>query len=177
MVSFHLPQAAETFVRGLFMNQQVEIADKKSRCVFTIVQVESIPTGLTQDERQEVILQPLSAMVCGQINENGHYDFLSPEHPEFVPQLMYNWKEKYKTLNEPAEVDVAFNDASMEVLLYRNPPKSRLITVKADTPSETKIRGFVNFELKVRGQRDALELLMDSGAGIYNSLGMGYLSF
>src|SRR5690606_18666101 len=27
IVSFHLPLAAETFVRGLFMNQEIEIAD------------------------------------------------------------------------------------------------------------------------------------------------------
>lgn len=171
VISFHLPRAAETFIMGLFMNQEIEIADKKSRARFRINQVESVPTGITEAPLQEVILRPLSPVVCGQKNEKGYYDFLSPQDPAFVPQLMYNWQSKYKTVHEDAEE--AFAEAAMEVLLYENPPKSRLITIKADTPEETRIRGFLNFRLSVKGRRDSMGLLMDAGVGLYNSVGMG----
>src|SRR5581483_7271554 len=53
-VSFHLPKAAETFIKGLFMNQQIEIADKRSKAVFTVAQVEALPVSLKQDEIQEL---------------------------------------------------------------------------------------------------------------------------
>ena len=170
-VSFHLPQAAETFIKGLFLNQEIEIADRKSRAKFRINQVESIPLGLSGDAVQEIILQPLSPIVSSKPNEKGNSDYLPPEHPDFIPQLMFNWQSKYKTLYN--DVEVAFADADMEVLFYKNPPKARLITIKADTPEETKIKGYVNFQLKVRGKLEALELLINAGAGVYNSQGMG----
>ena len=172
-VCFHLPQAAEKFIRGLFMNQQMEIADRKSKAAFTIAQIEALPVMLPQNDRQEMILQPLSPVVSGKKDGTGNYTFLAPEHPEFVQQLMHNWQEKYKTVYGTDGADAAFAHAGMEVIFYHNPPKSRLITIKSDTDAETKIRGFTNFRLKVWGSWKALELLLNAGTGIYNSLGMG----
>ncbi|MGH2644758.1 MAG: CRISPR-associated endoribonuclease Cas6, partial [Chitinophagaceae bacterium] len=170
-VSFHLPQAAEVFIKGLFLNQEVEIADRKSRVRFRINQVESLPLGLTKESPQEIVLRPLSPIISSKPNERGMYDYIAPEHPDFIPQLMYNWQSKCKTLYEDS--DTAFAEAGMEVLCYKNPPKSRLLTIKADTPEETKIKGYMNFQLKVKGRLEALELLMNSGVGVYNSQGCG----
>ncbi len=175
-VSFHLPQAAETFIRGLFMNQELEIADRHHRVVFSIDQVTSVPAlpGIHADTTmQEVLLQPMSPVVCGVKNEKGHYTFLSPEEPGFIPQLLYNWKEKYTALHGAEAADTTFTSIGMETVLFPRPPKSRLVTIKAGTPAETKIRGFTNFRLKVRGTGAALELLVNAGVGVYNSLGMG----
>ncbi len=173
LISFHLPQTAETFIKGLFISQEIEIGDKKSRAKFRINRVESLPSGLTEEPFQEIVLRPISPLVCGQKKENGNYQFLSPDHPEFVTQLIYNWKEKYKTVYGTENADAVFSNAGMEAIFYKNPPKSRLITIKAGTSAETKIRGFVNFRLKVWGKQEALELLLNAGAGVYNSLGMG----
>lgn len=172
-VCFHLPRAAEKFIRGLFMNQQMEIADRQSKAAFTIAQIEALPAMLPQNDWQETVLQPRSPVVSGKKDGTGNYAFLSPEHPQFVQQLMYNWREKYKTVYGADEADAAFAQAGMEVIFYHNPPKSRLIIIKAGTDAQTKIRGFTNFRLKVQGSRAALELLLNAGAGIYNSLGMG----
>lgn len=171
IVSFHLPQAAETFIKGLFMNQEMEIADSKSRARFKISQVESIPNGLSKEPLQEVVLQPLSPVISSKPNAKGHYDYLTPEHPDFVPQLLFNWRSKYQMLYD--NVDEAFADADMKVLFYKNLPKSRLINIKAGTPEETRIKGYVNFQLKVKGRVEVLELLINSGVGAYNSQGMG----
>jgi len=176
VVSFHLPQAAESFIKGLFMNQELEIADRQNRVVFSITQVTAQPAlaGISQSGNiQELLLQPLSPVVCGVKNEQGNYSFLSPEHPDFVRQLLYNWQEKYKALYGIEETERAFAGVAMEVVFFRQPPRSRLVTIKAETPAETKIRGFTNFRLKVRGSNAALELLVNAGAGIYSSLGMG----
>lgn len=173
VVCFHLPQAAETFIRGLFMQQEVEIADRKSRARFTITQVEAIPSPLTNEPVQEIVIRPISPTVCGVKNERSHYDFLSPEQPEFEHQLLYNWKEKYKTVYGEEQTEADFSSAAMEVIFYSNPPKSRLITIKADTAAETKIKGWNNFRLRVSGKKEALELLLNSGMGLYNAQGMG----
>lgn len=173
LISFHLPKAAETFIKGLFVQQQMVIADSKSRVSFTVSQVEALNNELNLDAIQELIIKPNSPIVCGIKNQRGHYDFLPPEHPGFVPQLLHNWKEKYKTVFDPAIAEEVFAGVKVALMLYEQPPKSRLVTIKAGTPAETKIRGFMNFRLKLKGQRDALELLLNAGVGAYNSMGMG----
>jgi len=175
VVSFHLPNAAEHFIKGLFQDQQIEIGDQKSRVNFTVDQVSALPLPFAGAGTEEVILQPISPVVAGNKNEKGEYTFLSPEHPDFISRLNYNWKEKYATIYGAAEAEKVFDGVQLSVLFYNNPPKSRLVTIKAFSPAETKIRGFVNFRLRARANTAAMELLLNTGAGIYNSLGMGCL--
>ncbi|WP_212003206.1 CRISPR-associated endoribonuclease Cas6 [Chitinophaga sp. HK235] len=175
ILSFHLPQAASTFIKGLFMNQQVEIADFKSKAAFTISSVEILPPLFAENgaHSQEVTLEPISPIVCGQKSANGHYNFLSPEHEAFCDLILFNWQEKHRTLYGEEATKAVFEDAKISVQLMSNPPKSRLTTIKAGTPGETKIRGYMNFLLKAKANADALSLLINSGVGIYNSLCMG----
>nr|WP_295864769.1 CRISPR-associated endoribonuclease Cas6 [uncultured Chitinophaga sp.] len=178
MISFHLPPAAESFIQGLFQGETIEIADRRSQAAFTITEVLPTPTPLEDipdTAITEVMLQPFSPLVCGTKNDRGYYDFLSPQHPDFVKQLVHTWREKFITMYGEEEVDTVFDPVSVEVVMMERPPKSRLVTIKADTPQETKIRGYTNFRLKVKGVGQALKLLADAGAGVYNSAGMGSL--
>src|SRR5690554_5850875 len=45
-IAFHLPEAMENFVKGLFQNEQIDIADKKSKGSFKVKSVESLPNPL-----------------------------------------------------------------------------------------------------------------------------------
>lgn len=178
VVSFYLPKAAESFIKGLFMHQQIEIADARSRAVFIISQVEALPTlpaTVNEVGLSQIVVKPISPIVCGLKNERGNYDYLAPTHPQYTQQLLYNWKEKFETLYGQAETEKAFLGAGIEVVLNPQPPKSRLVTIKAGTAEETKIKGYNNFELRVVGTKNALEVLMGSGAGGNNSIGMGCL--
>jgi CRISPR-associated endoribonuclease Cas6 len=178
VVSFYLPKAAENFIKGLFLHQQIEIADNHSRAVFIISQVEALatlPATVKEVGLSQIMVKPISPIVCGLKNQRGNYDYLAPTHPQYTQQLLYNWKEKFETLYEQAETEKAFLGASIEVVLNNQPPKSRLVTIKAGTPEETKIKGYNNFGLRVIGTKGTLEMLMGSGAGVYNSLGMGCL--
>lgn len=177
-VSFHLPQAAETFIKGLFLQQEITIADRKSKTIFTVSQVEALPVlqpNINEVGLSEILIKPSSPIVCGKKNEKGNYDFLSPEHPDYTSLLISNWKEKYTAVYGAEKAEVTFLASGIEVILNTRKPKSRLITIKAGTAEETKIRGFMGFELKIRGTKLALELAMNAGLGIYNSLGMGSL--
>lgn len=177
MVSFHIPQAMESFIKGLFQSEQIEIADKKSKARFSVKSVESLPNILQQHKENEIVnvlLTPLSPVVSGLQNEKGNYDFLAPDDPRFTENLIFNWRSKISACYSE---DVAASALLLiEVVPMRNPPKSRLITIKADTEQETKIRGWMNFELKVSAERRFLELLMNAGVGLYNAQGMGCVS-
>ena len=176
IVCFHLPMAAETFIKGLFMSQQMDIADKSSKASFTVERIESLTSPLDQvkeNDEVEILLKPLSSIVCGLKNEKGNYDFLSPVDDRYEEMLFVNWEEKCKAVFEKEEAERIMANAFIQVIFLRNPPKSRLITIKANTDAETKIRGFSNFEIKIKGKKEAVELLLNSGVGLYNAQGMG----
>ena len=176
IVCFHLPKAAETFIKGLFMSQQIDIADRKSKTHFTVEQVESLASPLDHfknNDEVEILLRPLSPIVCGLKNEKGNYDFLSPTDDRYEEMLFVNWEEKCKSVFERETTERIMASAFIQIIFYKNPPKSRLITIKANTDAETKIRGFNNFEINIKGKKEAVELLLNSGVGLYNAQGMG----
>lgn len=174
-VSFHLPAAMESFIKGLFNSQTITIADKKSKATFNIKSVESLPNPLQGHKENEIVnirLKPLSPVVAGLHNQKGNYNFLPPDDGKFTESLIYNWRNKIATCYDEQTASSAL--LMMELVPMRQPFKSRLITIKSDTPQETKIRGWMNFELNTTGEKRFLELLVDAGAGIYNAMGCGF---
>ncbi len=173
-IAFHLPQAAESFVKGLFQSEKIEIADKISRASFLVKSVESLPDSLQSYSDNEIIniqLKPLSPVVCGTPDDKGNYEFHSPDDSRFVENILYNWRNKISTSYDPATGTGALLMA--EIIPMNSPPKSRLTTIKANTTEETKIRGWMNFGLKVTGEKRYVNLLINAGAGIYNGVGCG----
>src|SRR5690606_21097359 len=145
--------------------------------------VESLPNPLQNYKQNEIVhvsLKPLSPIVAGLPNDKGNYDFLSPDDPRFTDCLIYNWRSKIAACYDgngvvaSAKFHIENSDLAglsnslllMEVLPMTKPYKSRLITIKADTPEETKIRGWMNFGLKVTGEKRFIELLLNAGVGI-----------
>ena len=173
-ISFHLPKATESFIKGLFQSERIEIADKHSRAVFTVKSIESLPDPLQTFKPAEMVsinVNPLSPIVAGLYTEEGKYQFLSPTDPEFMESIVYNWRNKIETSFDPETAAAAL--LLVAVIPLKTPPKSRLIAIKAETPQETKIRGWMNFDLKVTGEKRFVELLLNAGVGVYNSMGCG----
>ncbi|WP_315815119.1 hypothetical protein [Paraflavitalea speifideaquila] len=143
IVCFHVPHAAESFVKGLFMNQQLEIADTGSRSVFTIRQVEALPSGLSAEKNTPVLLQPISPIVTGVKNDRGHYDYRSPQDVDYTTCLLHNWIEKYLAANPDTEETAAGlrNQVALEVELLTKPPQERKPIIKAGTSAASKLRG------------------------------------
>ena len=173
-VAFHLPQAMESFVRGLFQSEKIDIADSHSKAQFRVKSVEGMTNPLQPFKENEIVnlqLKPLGPLVVGLRNEKGMYDFLAPEDPRFTESLIYNWRQKIGTCFENGHGALLL----LKMMPRKSTPKSRLITIKANTPEETKIRGWVNFDLKVTAEKRHVELLLNAGAGLYNAQGMGCL--
>ena len=172
VVSFHLPQAAAHFVKGLFLSQDMDIADKKSKASFHVASVKALPNAFQAYKAEEVLtmnFNTTSACVAGIKQANGHYDFISPQDARFPLAITYNWEAKLKALGifkEKSRVKVT-------VLPCKTGPRSRLMTIKAFTPAQTKIKGYVGFGLQLTAQKEYLEVLYNSGVGVYNALGMG----
>jgi CRISPR-associated endoribonuclease Cas6 len=175
ILCFHVPEAATNFIKGLFQYQHIELADKKSKAMFTVQQVEVLPlwkAPMSPEQIKEVVFKPISPIVTGTINEKGNYCFIAPNEAGFVPALLHHWKEKYAVVYGKDEADRDFAAIELTVL-NAGKAKSRLVTIKADTPQQTRIRGFVGFLLKVKAKVKVLELALDAGIAIYGSMGMG----
>ena len=173
IVCFHLPEAMENFVKGLFLQQEIEVADINSKVRFIVSQVEMQSNRIASDSLKDgVMLQPISPVVAGVKNGKGHYDYLAPADEAFASGLLYNWKEKYITVYGQEAANNDFSNVKLEIK-NGNAARSRLITIKANTPEQTRIRGFVGFTINVHAPADALELVMNAGCGLYNAQGMG----
>lgn len=170
-ICFYLPQAAENFIKGLFMNQQLEIADRMSKTVFIVTGVESLLSAIPDDGC--VVLQPLSPLVVGRKNERGHYDYRSPVDKDFAECLYYNWMEKCTAVGLPVDAGYEEPEINIDVLFFNHPPQQRLITIKAGTEAETKIRGYTKFRLKISAPREMMEVVLGAGLGLNNAMGMG----
>jgi CRISPR-associated endoribonuclease Cas6 len=170
-ICFYLPQAAENFIKGLFMNQHLEIADRMSKVAFHITQVESLAENINGNTN--IILQTLSPLVTGRKNEKGHYDYRSPADADFTECLYYNWMEKCAAVGFPVAVGEEEPEVSIDVLFFNHPPQQRLITIKSGTDAETKIRGYTKFRLAVIAPMEMLELALGAGLGLHNAQGMG----
>lgn len=160
-ICFYLPQAAEAFIRGLFLHQKLEIADRVSKTVFQIAGVESLPPPFPA--KGPVLLQPLSPLVVGRKNSRGHYDYRSPGDVDFSECLYYNWMEKCAAVGLPVAMGEEEPEVGIDVLLFSHPPQQRLITIKEGTAEETKIRGYTKFRLAVSAPAEMLELALGAG--------------
>lgn len=175
IVCFHIPHAAESFVKGLFLSQQLDIADKVSKASFTISQVEAVNTGLPDIDYPSVTLQPLSPIVTGKKNERGYYDFRSPMDPDYTECLLYNWFEKYLS-NFPApqgDPELLKSQVSLDIRFLAQPPQERKPIIKDGTAMVSKLRGYMRFQLHIKAPRPMVELALDAGMGLYCSQGMG----
>ncbi len=120
-----------------------------------------------------MLLQPLSPLAVGRKNERGHYDYRSPEDADFAECLYYNWMEKCLAVGLPVAVSDEEPEVTIDVLLFNHLPQQRLITIKAGTSAETKIRGYTKFQLAVSAPAEMLEIALGAGLGLHNAMGMG----
>lgn len=171
-ICFHVPDAAENFIKGLFADQQIEIADAKDKAIF---KVEQVVAEKNPSLEGAILLHPLSPVVTGRKNERGNYDYIGPGECDFEIILINNLAEKYAAVHECAEAELQQlkKSISLETVLFNHPARHRLLTIKAGTAAETKVRGYDKFRLLVNGPPSIKEIALNAGLGMHNAMGMG----
>lgn len=175
-IAFHLPEASRTFVEGLFRSEEIVIADRKSKAVFKVQSIISLKNPLQEIDTREItqiLAKPLSMIISGEKNEKGNYEFLAPDDLRFGNALLHSWKNKISAVYGEKESEESI--LMIEIEKYKNPWRSRLVTIKSDTNEETKVKGYLNFKLRLTAQRRYLDLILNAGLGLYSAQGMGCL--
>lgn len=177
-VCFYLPQAAETFVKGLFLHRILEIADFKSKVRFEITGVESEAEpqwSLDSMEPMELVLEPISPIVAGFLDDADRLQYLPPDDERWSERIIDNLAGKYRAL-QPMD-DAAYaalkQRIHIQILPADKPLQQRLITFKAGTPQQTRVKGFTRFKILMNAPQVIVQLALGAGLGKHNAEGMG----
>lgn len=166
-ISFLPEKSTEKFIQGLFTNQIFEIGDKKSVVQFLIRSVEVLPTPSFSEE---MIFSTMSPLCIKFKREDGRTDYLKPTDIRSKYLIFNGLSDRYKSFygNYP---ECTLEDCSFDIL---KEPKPVLLTIKAGTPEETKVKGYM-FRFKVHAPVELMQLIYESGVGSLCAQGFGCL--
>ena len=162
-LSFLPEKSTEEFVKGIFSDNTFTLGDKKSKVQFQVENIEVLSLLSLKDCE----FQTLSPVVVSMKRDDGSIEYVSPEREDYGGMLINNLKEKYRAFYAKA---FEGNDSFEFELL--SPVKSRLITIKANTPQMTKVKGF-HFDFRLQADEVLLQLMYEAGLGEKNSTGFG----
>lgn len=167
-----LPQkSTQQFIEALFQNWVFEVGNKQSAVQFEMGGMELLPPPVFSESMSFETLSPITvsqkdALLRDCYPKNGEEFNNSPWVRE---RLLHNLLDKFEAFNGhpfEGEKHLDFNALTE--------PKSSLVTIKADTPQETKVRGFM-CKLDLRCPKELMQIAYECGLGEANSQGFGCL--
>lgn len=177
VLACHMPDFAESLIKGVFADQRISIGDRSAQADFTVSQIEVLPAVFSKEDEQTVhtvTLKLISPMVVGRKNDRGNDDYLSPEDEDFISLLKQNLAEKLAVAFDPeiASQETIHKPFTLKACRLEK-LKSRLTTIKAGKDAETKVRGFLGFELEMEASGKVINMALDAGLGGMNAMGFG----
>ena len=167
-VSFHLAEAAEKFIIGLFNNQQVYIGDQFNGLDLVVSQIERLPEP---ELKSTMNYRAVSPVVISLKDETDKYaQYLSPADENYTDLLKQNLWNKYSSI---PNVTIMPEDLSFQ-FKQNGESKSKLVTIKPYTPEQSKVRGFV-FDFTLTCPVEIHQLILATGVGEKNSMGFGWV--
>ncbi len=172
-VSFYIDKAAESFIVGLFQDQEIRLFDKFHEAKFVIERVETLPQPIILTTTK---LKATSAMVVAEkINDMDQY--LEPTDERFSKYLIDGLRDKYlSTIIESGEkINPAIQHQEILFKLTDGSNiKSRKVTIKDGKSSATEVRGFRNFEFELTAPEEIIKIGFYGGMGKVASQGFGF---
>lgn len=166
-ISFLPEKSTQQFIQGLFKNQSFEIGDKISVVQFIIRSVEMMPTPRFSEEMTFSTMSPLCIKFK---REDGKTDYLLPTDVRSRYLIFNGLLDRYRSFYDKP-LECTLDDCNLDIL---NEPKPVLITIKAGTPEETKVKGYM-FRFIVHAPVELMQLMYESGVGSLCSQGFGCL--
>ena len=166
-VSFHLAEAAEKFIIGLFNNQQVYVGDQFNGLDLVVTHIERLAEPVMTPT---IKYKAISPVVISLKNENSKYaHYLAPVDDSYNDLLLQNLLKKYDSIPNvsslPGESNFKFE--------LKSEAKSKLVTIKPYTSDQSKIRSFI-FDFTLTCSIEIHQLILSVGIGEKNSMGFGW---
>lgn len=168
-IGFALPEGMQKFVQGIFSDQQIRIADSLGGVTFKVVEVQL-------DSEPEEINGPIECQtlspicVSKKVEGKSTVAYISPSEEGYEGALLTGLLERYKALNGK-EFE---GDRYCKLTVLGNETKSKLITIKADTAQQTKVKGFTyNFNIEL--PHELFKIAYNCGLGEKCGMGFGMI--
>ncbi|MBU1009956.1 MAG: CRISPR-associated endoribonuclease Cas6 [Bacteroidetes bacterium] len=172
-ISFLVPQAMQHFISGLFNNQRFRLGDHNSQADFLVSHVEMLAPPSFTEKMKFKTLSPL--LVSHHIEGVRTAAYLRPGHDEYERLFFDNLTAKFAAaLQAGLHVNKLDADVAPETMQLKltTDPKTKGILIKADTPQQTKIIGYL-FEFEITAPPLLIYTGYYAGFGEKNSLGLG----
>lgn len=165
-ISFLPERSTLQFIQGLFMQQELQIADYISGVQFLVREIQVMPP---LDYHADMAFSTLSPICISMRNERGHMDYLAPTDPHYSLGILTGLLSRYDAIyGHP------FNGTPHCHLQLLNEPKSALIRIKAGTPNETRVRGY-RYQFRIDLPAELMHIAYESGLGEKGSMGFGMI--
>jgi CRISPR-associated endoribonuclease Cas6 len=172
-VSFYIDKAAESFIIGLFQDQQIRLFDNSHDATFMIERVETLAESIITPTTR---LKATSAMVVAEkLNDMDQY--LEPSDERFSKYLVEGLKDKYLSamIERGEKINPEFQHQEISFRLTEGSNvKSRKVTIKDGKSSATEVRGFRNFEFELTAPEEIIKVGLYGGMGKEASQGFGF---
>ena len=164
-ISFIPESSTQQFIQGIFGEQEFELGNRHARIHCRVQQIELSPPPLFTEKMQFGLLSPMCITLK---HPDQTEEYIAPDHPQANALIRQNLLDKHKAWlgTEYQEKDFPFEIKTL------TKPKTALITIKAETPHESKIRGYMcDFEMTAPVQ--LMKIMYEGGIGGKNSMGFG----
>ena len=178
VASFLVEEAARSMILGLFREQELQLGDRISRLGLVVQQVEALPSP---DIKGPVArLRATSPILVSEPEkrENGklRHNYLHPAETQYERYFFQNLTEKYEAALEHGLVEPLGGARPIAFRLLSENPKKRGIRIKAFTPAETKVVGYL-YDFELMAPPELIRLGLMAGFGGENALGFGAAKF
>lgn len=174
-LSFQVNRAIEKFVAGLFRSQHLGLGTSRVRATdFSITAIEILPQPQWNGEMYYRAKSPV--VISQQGPEDRYAQFISPEEPDFGQLFINNLLNKYRAFAESRQDEELLNQihtAPAAAFRLLSDPRSKLVTIKADTENKSEIRGYL-FDFALTAPPWLQQFAYHAGFGERNSTGFGY---
>jgi CRISPR-associated endoribonuclease Cas6 len=165
-ISFLPERSTEEFIKGVFSEQQFTLGDRQSKVQFKVQGIEMLPPPRFDGVLTGNLLSPLC---LSRKNEEGKVHYYSAADPDAGRAIFNNLTNKYEAFyGKPFEGNNDFDWQTLEE------PRTKLITIKAGTPQETRIRASL-CRFRLKADNELLRIGYEAGLGEKGSLGFGFI--
>jgi CRISPR-associated endoribonuclease Cas6 len=168
-ISFLVDRAAEEFIKGLFMNQELQLGDKITQIHYEVSGIESCERPIFQEKMRYRCLSPI---LIKQKRADGGEDYLQPKEENYAEILAYNLCSKAQAF--ALNTDELTPDQKVPQIDFQ--PKGKVykngVLIKRHTSAATHVIGYM-YEFELTAPPELHEIGYYAGFGHLNSQGFG----
>ena len=166
-ISFIPERSTMEFIQGIFAHQRFTIGNKEYKVTFNIVGVEAMPMPQLSEDMTFQAISP----ICVKLHKDNITQYLSPDNPKFAQGILKGLLARFESIHgQPFDME----DKEFSFELTDNKVKSKLITIKANTPYESKVRGFL-CSFRMKAPLELMKIAYEGGIGEQCSQGFGFI--